>query len=190
MIGVFSACAILVICMLTTVVALASGTHNVRSDIAIEYKAQKIQGSASATYTISGTTKSMTTDGTSSGATSISFKAEDDKKTQTLKPQDSTFTLTTDSTEILFTYTFNNEGSMYYATLTNGLSSTAGLTFTYSTDGTTYNSTVFNKAQIAGASGSTVGTTTLYVKVTLSSQDNDISCSGSLTWTLSAQGLD
>lgn len=81
---------------------------------------------------------------------------------------------------LFFSYTFTNEGEDYFATLTNGLSGTAGLSFTYATN-SSLSSTVtnFSKQLIPQ------GTTTLYIKVALSSQDNDISCSGSFTWRLS-----
>ena len=184
LIGLFSLCAILVVCVLVTTIVLASGTHNVQSSISIEYKAEDIKGGASACYTISGTTTNMTTTGASGGETRISFDTSDATTTQYLKPLTSKFTLV-ENTPIIFKYTFYNEGDAYYATLTNGFASQSALKITYSTDGSTYTSTVFNKATINAGDTNEPQTTILYIKVELGSVTEDVNCSGNFTWTLS-----
>lgn len=102
LIGVFSICAVLVISILTTVIVLASGTHDLKSSLEIRYVATQIKGSASATYKIgSGSTTSMTTDGSASGATTVSFDVTDASQTYSLKPQ-SGITLTSTDTYVVF----------------------------------------------------------------------------------------
>lgn len=179
LIGVFSICAVLVISILTTVIVLASGTHDLKSSLKIRYVATQIKGSGSATYKIgTGSVTKMTTDGTASGGTKVSFDVTDPSEIHPLKPQ-AGITLTTTDTYVVFSYTFTNEGETYYATLKNGLSGTTGLSFTYATD-SGFSSMVpsFSHQPIKQ------GSTTLYIKISLSSQVNDISCSGSFTWNL------
>lgn len=173
----------LIVCVIATTIVFAGGTYNVQSAIVIQYEATEIQGGASACYTVNGTTTNMTSDGTSSGATKLSFSATDSTTTQYLKPQVTSFTLV-ENQPIVFKYTFYNEGEDFYATLTNGFASQSAIAVSYSTDNSTYTSTIFKDVTITGGQG-IEAQTTLYIKVEIGSLDNDVSCTGSFTWKLS-----
>ncbi len=180
---------VLVVGVLTTVAVLASGTYDVNSSIKVQYKAAAIQGGASATYTVGSTTTSMTTTGTSSGDAKISFAHGDAQTTYTLIPQTTKLTLE-EGSSIVFAYTFYNQGSIYYATLDmSDLTSNASLSFSYSYDNSTYTTTGFTNAPIQAGSTASEASTTLYIKVGLASTEEDVSCSGNISWTLLAHAL-
>ena len=180
LIGVFSFCAVLIVCVLATIVVFAGGTHNVQSSFVVSYKAVDVQFSVSATYTINGVTKNMTDDGKSSGKATISFDALSDTITKELKLQDEKITFSGDSA-LVFAYTFANDGEVAYATLTNGFDASVPLKFSYSTDGETYTTTIFTETEL-NKYDVNEGKTTLYVKVERVNIDSDGSYTGSLNW--------
>lgn len=116
-ISLLSLCIVISMALMVTVVMLLTQSQNFSSNVSASYKSTDVSGKVSATYQIGdGEIKNMVVNGNPS-KTFANFKKNSKTTTQNLSPTESQLVLLARQ-DLLFTYTFVNNGDApYYAML-------------------------------------------------------------------------
>ncbi len=179
MISLFSLCLVAIVGLLTTVIVLAAGTQNVNTTINVTYSATNIAGSVSAKYKVAnGTAVDMTTDGTSNGAKTITFAAEDANANATLSPAGS-IALDATNKYVEFTYTFTSSGDSYKATVAATGFDKKNYTIQYKVGDGEYSDTAASNVEVTSAASATVT-----IKIEIVNTAIGVNAAGSFAWTL------
>ncbi len=177
-----------VVSILAIVAVLASGVQNVQSNVSVQYIAQGVSATVSASYTKDGTTTSMESDNDRDNDgykdTSITFTPGTTFE-DSLAPSD-VITLE-NSDNILFEYTFTNNSSTEYIVLTYNLIQTEepdnmGIAYACSTTQLTKDSVINTSFDIQVIDPST--TMYAYVLLQVDNPDSNASFEGDFIWNL------
>ena len=163
-----------------TIGVLAAANATITSNVNVTYQATDVAFTASATWKVGaeGTENNMTTDGTASGATTVTIDGTETTATGSLSPIGN-IELTKQNQFVVFKYTITNTGSKAIDGALTIPATQTNVNVQYSTDGTTYSNTN------SGISNLTTGNTAnYYVKVSIVNIANDSEFSGSFSWAM------
>ncbi len=182
LIAIYSLMSMIIVGLVITVVVLAATTQYVGSSVSILYVATEISGSVTATYQIgSNDAKSMTD---SEGNTSINFGSDLPTSILLLSPNE-TLTLGTKE-DVLLTYTFNNSGETYYATVsyadTDSNSPSKNLDFQYKTPTASKYDDESSVIEVPS-----YGSATYIIKISVHNIYSGASLNGRVTWALTKE---
>ncbi len=167
-----------VVALVTTILVLASGNHDVSSNLSVIYVASEIGGSVSATYKVGDNeTKNMTN---GSGETVINFGSDKPQTLSLLSPNEAINLLYGE--DVVLTYTFTNAGEEYYANMAYSDTDTpyTNLIFRYkSGDETEYSTTGSTYVVVPR-----LGTATFSVKISIDKAYLNADLKGTIDWAL------
>ena len=208
-IALVSLCSVLALTIVAMGIVWAATSQTISSNVKVIYTATDVSGSIAANvYFNSDTGVAMTTDGTSSGATTVTFNGETQTSTGSLSPQGTTTLANADGQRfVIYEYTITN-------TSTNQMSAALSYTddttspntadtnikaYFYATTtqvstpktsvATLYGAEEANKlASATGSFGTTTiaanGTSYCYVVIAIDNVANDAEFSGTFSWLL------
>lgn len=176
---------LLVVAAIAMVFAMSQQT--ITTTLNITYKAQDIDGTASATYTLGGVTKKLTAmkGGTVLGDTLV-FHARDTENAGSLEFPEDALDLTNENDNVVIKYTYSNNGDKHYiASLEfDSVLNQDNMKVEYSIDGITYSS----KKYAVVVPGKTESKS-YWIKMSIENKAKNASFKGDFNWLLEGCNL-
>lgn len=186
MIALFSCFFIVVASIVLTIIVIASGTQGLGTNLSVIYVATEIEGSVSATYSLSNKSTSEIKNSqnmmTNDGATTVSFYSSNASQEFSLSPSG---TITMEyGYDVLLTYTFTNGGEEYFALVeyTDTSSASENLKITYKGPN---DSDYLDSASVLSVPAK--GTAIYYIKISIVQGALNASLNGTFNWQLSKE---
>lgn len=182
MIALFSICLVVIAGLLTTVIVLASPSQSINQTIGINYTVTDVEGSLQMTYQVAGQEASSPKTATFTQTQAPTSGALDIAEIDGLTPT---------NTNVVFTYTFNNDIDLAYNVAFTYTGTNPDWTVEYSTTSASDGyQPMTSGSQVSGAVSVAAGdgqSDTLYIRITLNETTADANFSGQFSFIITGQ---